>query len=306
MTKQVNYKPLNDMVLILADKKLEATKNGIVLPESLKTGTKTGVVVAVGPGKFHEKTGKLMPMSVVVGQRVTFGEFAGRSDLPVDPEYPRGAHYKVVPNGDILGVVEPADDDFVARMMEAFRILGIEKKATKILNLIPDSTASFIVGQALGELVCEHLTNELRYLTGVTSGSVKVTPDKEITQSQPFHCFVKSAGRQQLELEFVVPALMHIGPDGDAFGSVAQLNILARRPGEKNFILVDSLEFKGKSTSPTHKFMRLELTEPGEWEIRCERYTADAADPESLKNRTKLASYFLLPQEEGIHPTLVG
>ena len=303
---KVNYKPLNDMVLILADKKLDATKNGIVLPDSLKTGTKTGVVVAVGPGKFNEKTGKLMPMSVTVGQRVTFGEFAGRSDLPVDPEYPRGEHYKVVPNGDILGVVEAADDDFVARMMEAFRILGIEKQATKILNRIPVSTASFIIGGALGDLVCEHLTNELRYLTGVAKGTVRMAPDKEITQAQPFHFFVESAGKQQLELEFVVPALMHIGPDGDAFGSVAQITILARRRGEQEFHLMEGLEFKGKSTSPTHKFVRIDLVGAGAWEIRCERYTADAADPESLKNRTKLASYHLLPQQEGIHPTLVG
>lgn len=297
MTKQLSYKPLNDMVLILADKKLEATKNGIVLPESLKTGTKTGVVVAVGPGKFNERTGKLMPMSVTVGQRVTFGEFAGRSDLPVDPDYPRGEHYKVVPNGDILGVVEAADDDFVARMMEAFRVLGIEKEATKILNFIPDSTASFIVAEALGGLVREHLTEELRYLTGLDKAKeqAKLVADVEITQGQPHHFFVTSAGKQQLDLEFMVPALMQIAPDGDRFGSVAQLNILARRPGEKLFFLVDALEFKGKSSSPVHRFLRVELAERGEWEIRCERYTADAADPESLKNRTKLASYTLLP-----------
>lgn len=305
MTK-VKYKPLNDMVLILADKQLDKTANGIVLPGALKTGTKTGVVVAVGPGKFNEKTGKLMPMSVVVGQRVTFGEFAGRSDLPVDPEYPRGEHYKVVPNGDILGVVEAAEDDFVARMMEAFRILGIEKKAKAVLSRIPDSTASFIVGEALGDLVCEHLTNELRYVTGVAKGAVKVLADQEITQASPVHFFVKTNGNQTLELEILVPALMHIGPEGDTFGSAAEVSILARRPGEKGFFLVDGLVFSGMSTSPTRKFMRFELTEPGEWEIRCERCTADAVDPDSLKNRTKLASYHLLPQPEGIHPTLVG
>ncbi len=295
MTKQVNYRPLNDMVLILADKKLEATKNGIVLPESMKTGTKTGVVVAVGPGKFHEKTGKLIPMSVTVGQRVTFGEFAGRSDLPVDPDYPRGEHYKVVPNGDILGVVEPSDDDFVARMLEAFRILGIEKEARGRLATIPDSTASFIVAQAMAELVCEKITEELRYLRGPAKKAAKLEADVEITQGVPHHFFITSAGKQQLDLELMVPCLMHIGPDGDAFGSVAQLNVLARRPGEKLLFLVDSLEFKGKSSSPVHRFMSVELTEPGEWEIRVERYTADAADPESLKNRTKLASYTLLP-----------
>lgn len=124
----IPYKPLNDFIVVLADKALETTKNGIILTEALKSGTKTGRVVAVGPGKLNEKTGKRTPVSVKVGQRVAFGEFAGRSDLPVDPAYPRGQNYKILCNADILAVVEQTEEDYVGRIQEALDVLGIGDK----------------------------------------------------------------------------------------------------------------------------------------------------------------------------------
>lgn len=124
----IPYRPLADHVLVLADKQLDRTKNGIILTEASKTGTKTGVVVAVGPGRLNEKTGRYAAMPVTVGQRVTFGEFAGRSDLPVDPEYPRGDHYKVLVAGDILAVVEACEENYLERILEAFRVLGLAEQ----------------------------------------------------------------------------------------------------------------------------------------------------------------------------------
>lgn len=158
MTTTLPYKPLNDFVLVLADKALDSTANGIILTAALKTGTKTGTVVAVGPGRFNEKTGRLDKMSVSVGQRVTFGEFVGRSDLPVDPEYPRGQHYKVIANGDILAVIEPNDDDQVGRVYEAFRMLGLEGSVKEFFcNARPGvSVQSLHIGaDALGSQVKE-------------------------------------------------------------------------------------------------------------------------------------------------------
>lgn len=163
MTTTLPYKPLNDFVLVLADKALDSTANGIILTAALKTGTKTGTVVAVGPGRFNEKTGRLDKMSVSVGQRVTFGEFVGRSDLPVDPEYPRGQHYKVIANGDILAVIEPNEDDVNGRILEAFRVLGLTNEVKVTLHSLPGDAASFIVAEALGQLMIDYLTEALRY-----------------------------------------------------------------------------------------------------------------------------------------------
>lgn len=156
------YRPLSDFILVLADDKLERTANGIILTEALQTGTKTGVVVAVGPGRYNEKLGRLDPLHVKIGQRVTFGEFAGRSDLPVDPEYPRGKHYKVISDREVLAVVEPNDDDHVGRIREAFRMLGLEQKMDKALAKL-EGKAGFLVAEELSLLVEEHLLEVLRY-----------------------------------------------------------------------------------------------------------------------------------------------
>ncbi len=65
--------PLSDRVLVrredAPDKKSAA---GIVLPDSSqKEKSKTGTVLAVGPGRFGDE-GDLIPMSVQVGDRVVF------------------------------------------------------------------------------------------------------------------------------------------------------------------------------------------------------------------------------------------
>lgn len=149
----IPYKPLNDFIVVLADKALEATKNGIILTEALKSGAKTGRVVAVGPGRLNEKTGQRRPMSVKVGQRVAFGEFAGRSDLPVDPEYPRGPNYKILCDADILAVVEQTEEDYVGRIQEAMDVLGIGDKLDLSLEVLvkADSFSPLDLAEVLTE-----------------------------------------------------------------------------------------------------------------------------------------------------------
>jgi chaperonin GroES len=69
--------PLFDRVFV---KKDDASKDedGILhLPDSIKGRAKTGTVVAVGPGYFNTTTGKFIPTSVKVGDRVYLKEFDG-------------------------------------------------------------------------------------------------------------------------------------------------------------------------------------------------------------------------------------
>ncbi len=66
--------PLGDRVLLkpLEEKNKNKTESGIFLPESVKEGKdgKKAKVVAVGPGRAED--GKLIPVSVKVGQTVLY------------------------------------------------------------------------------------------------------------------------------------------------------------------------------------------------------------------------------------------
>ena len=61
--------------------------------------TKTGKVVAVGPGKVDDN-GKLIPMNVEVGQKVIFQQYAGSTVKMGEEEY------TIVSQDSILAVVE--------------------------------------------------------------------------------------------------------------------------------------------------------------------------------------------------------
>ena len=68
-------KPLGNRVLIERAKK-QATKGGILLPETAQEKPKEGIILSVGPGKWNDE-GKQEPLNVKVGDRVLFGAYAG-------------------------------------------------------------------------------------------------------------------------------------------------------------------------------------------------------------------------------------
>ncbi len=67
-------KPLHDRVIIAEDteSKEKKTSSGIIIPVTVNEdkGSKRGVVVAVGAGRYED--GKLIPLSVKVGDTVLF------------------------------------------------------------------------------------------------------------------------------------------------------------------------------------------------------------------------------------------
>jgi chaperonin GroES len=78
--------PLGDRVLIRPKKNElgEKTKSGIYIPESVeKEKPAEGMVIAVGPGKFHD--GKIVPMGVSVGDEVIFSKYS-YEEVKVDGE----------------------------------------------------------------------------------------------------------------------------------------------------------------------------------------------------------------------------
>lgn len=74
---------LNRLIVRPAAIVTKANAAGIIIPETVtkaQNGGKPemGTVVAVGPGKFHPKTGELVPMAAVVGDTVLFSRLSGQ------------------------------------------------------------------------------------------------------------------------------------------------------------------------------------------------------------------------------------
>lgn len=100
MTKksETDIKPLFDNVLI---KPLEAetkTASGIIIPDSAKEKPQIGVVMAIGEGS-RDESGKLIPVSVKVGQKVMYKKWGG-NEVKVGHE-----EWTMVGEKDILAVL---------------------------------------------------------------------------------------------------------------------------------------------------------------------------------------------------------
>ncbi|MBQ1326867.1 MAG: co-chaperone GroES [Eubacterium sp.] len=94
----MNIKPLGDRVVLKQAEVEETTKSGIILTGNSKEKPQYSEVVAVGPGKVED--GKLIPMTVQVGQKVVFSQYAG-SEITLGED-----KYTVVCESDILGIIE--------------------------------------------------------------------------------------------------------------------------------------------------------------------------------------------------------
>ena len=78
---------------------VEKTKGGIIIPDTAKVKPEQGKIIAVGKGKVNDD-GKLMPVSVKVGDTILFGKYSG-SEVELD-----GEEHLIMREEDILGVVE--------------------------------------------------------------------------------------------------------------------------------------------------------------------------------------------------------
>ena len=93
-------RPLQDRVLIKEsnDHRETTTKSGIIIPITVgeDKGSKSGQVVAVGPGRHDD--GKLIPTSVKIGDSVLF---QWGDKIKVD-----GEEYYLVRESEILAVIK--------------------------------------------------------------------------------------------------------------------------------------------------------------------------------------------------------
>ena len=94
----MTIKPLQNRVVIKFVEAEEKTKGGIILTASAQEKPQVAEVIAVGPGKVED--GKLVPVSVKVGERVIASKYAG-TIVKID-----GVEYTVLTEDDILAIVE--------------------------------------------------------------------------------------------------------------------------------------------------------------------------------------------------------
>ena len=79
------FRPLGDRVLVKRVEEEEKTKGGIIIPDTAKEKPQQGDVLAVGPGRRTEQTGELIPVDVVVGDKVVYSKYGG-TEITVDGE----------------------------------------------------------------------------------------------------------------------------------------------------------------------------------------------------------------------------
>ena len=94
----MTLKPLQNRVVIKFVEAEEKTKTGIILTASAQEKPQIAEIIAVGAGKVED--GKLIPMSVKVGDKVIASKYAGTS-VKMD-----GVEYVVLSEDDILAIVE--------------------------------------------------------------------------------------------------------------------------------------------------------------------------------------------------------
>ena len=93
----MKIRPLQDRVIVKRIAEEEKTKGGIIIPDTAKEKPQQGEIIATGPGKYED--GKLVPMSVKVGDKVLYGKYSG-TEITLDNE-----QYLILRESDVLAVV---------------------------------------------------------------------------------------------------------------------------------------------------------------------------------------------------------
>ncbi len=96
---KLNIQPLHDRVVVKAKEAEEKTKSGLYLPDTAKEKPIEGSIVAVGGGKTGED-GKLIPLTVKVGDKVLYGKYSG-TEVTID-----GEEYLMMRESDIFAIIK--------------------------------------------------------------------------------------------------------------------------------------------------------------------------------------------------------
>ena len=95
----MKLRPLADRVIVKRLENETKTASGIYIPDNAAEKPDQGEVLAVGQGRTSEE-GKLVPLTVKVGDRVLFGRYGGQ---PVKVD---GEELLVMKEEDLFAIVE--------------------------------------------------------------------------------------------------------------------------------------------------------------------------------------------------------
>jgi len=95
----MKVRPLQDRVIVRRMEEERKTASGIFIPDAATEKPDQGEIIAVGNGKVGDD-GKLIAMSVKVGDKVLFGKYAGQT-FKMD-----GQEFMTMREDDIIGVIE--------------------------------------------------------------------------------------------------------------------------------------------------------------------------------------------------------
>lgn len=96
---QIKFQPLGNRVLLRRLEAEEKLKGGIILPDSAKKKQEQAEVVAVGTGK-KDKSGKIIPMNVKVGDIVLMDKYSGQ-EIRLDDQ-----DFVITRADDLIAIVE--------------------------------------------------------------------------------------------------------------------------------------------------------------------------------------------------------
>uniref|UniRef100_A0A7R9UAA2 20 kDa chaperonin, chloroplastic n=1 Tax=Pinguiococcus pyrenoidosus TaxID=172671 RepID=A0A7R9UAA2_9STRA len=135
-----DLQPVSNFVLVKLRDAMAQTAGGIIMPETAKKRPNDGLAVAVGPGRYHPETGKLMPVSVKAGERVMYGEYMGTKIKYNEEDHVLVREDEVLLRytGDIIkkDTVEPVGDKVLVEMTKE------EKQTASGIVLSPEASKS--------------------------------------------------------------------------------------------------------------------------------------------------------------------
>ena len=73
----MNFKPLDDRVVVKPSEAEQTTASGLVIPDTAKEKPQQGTVLAVGPGRWSDTAGKYFPLDLKVGDVVLYSKYGG-------------------------------------------------------------------------------------------------------------------------------------------------------------------------------------------------------------------------------------
>ncbi len=82
----LKLKPIGERIIVQRLGSAEKTKSGLYLPDAAQEKPQEAKVIAVGTGRVL-KNGKVVPISVKVGDRIIFGKYSGSEIKVEDKEY---------------------------------------------------------------------------------------------------------------------------------------------------------------------------------------------------------------------------